>query len=78
MDCSITDMVGSGGFFLPLQSHNMYSDQNDPDCSLSDLFFCIFSTQLCVEAHQCDITDYSVENPLLFHIPAEIMVSVLS
>lgn len=83
MDWSITDMVGSGlllvvvVFFTPPKPwYVFWSQENDPDFSLSDLF-CIFSTPLCVEAEQCDITDYSVENPLLFHITAEIMVSVL-
>lgn len=56
----------------------MYSDHEKIILTaLSVTFLHFFHSALYGGAHQCDITDYSVENPLLFHIIAEIMDSGL-
>lgn len=68
----------SSAFFFSSRSYNMYSDHEKIILTaLSVTFLHFFHSAPYGGAHQCDITDYSVENPLLFHIIAEIMDSGL-
>lgn len=73
-----TGLIVAVCFFFSSRSYNMYSDHEKIILTaLSVTFLHFFHSAPYGGAHQCDITDYSVENPLLFHIIAEIMDSGL-